>query len=109
MATVLQPAVKGARHTAQVVTFGRRDSSEVLDLTSATITGTIRDNVTNVVRAVSGTLTGGGTAGTITWAYGATDVATAGEFEVQFKATYADTTYDLSFPESWKVYEAITV
>jgi len=109
MATVLQPAVKGARHTAQVVTFGRQDSSEVVDLTSATVTGTIRDNVTKVVRAITGTTTGSGTTGLITWTYGAADVASNGDFEVQFKATYGDATYELSFPEPWKVYEAITV
>jgi len=108
MTSALQPGVKGARHTAQVVTFGRSDSSETVDL-DGTITGTLRDNVTKVTRAVDGTLVGNTTTGAFTWTYGAADVGTVGTFTAQFKVTYGDTTYELSLPTQWTVEEAIVV
>ena len=107
MTVILNSAVRGAGHTGQIITFGRRNSSEVVDLTAATITGTIRDTVTNVTRAIAGTLSGSGITGLITWTYGAGDIGTAGKYDVQFKATYGDATYELSYVTGWEVVEAL--
>lgn len=47
-----------------------------------------------------------GEAGVFAWAYGDSDVATAGAFRVQFVATYGDKA-DKTLSELWVVEEAI--
>lgn len=104
----LATAVAGARHTGQTITWTRANGT-AHDLTGATLTGTIRNEVAGTVVAITGTLTPtSATEGIFTWAYSAADVATAGRYVVQFKATYTGT-YDLSFLEPWTVDTAIVV
>lgn len=99
-------AVQGARHLAATIQWTDTDGDPV-NLTGATLSGRIKP-IGGSARAVDGTLTiTGATTGLFTWTYGATDVGTAGRFEVQFKATYADTTYALSIPAKWRVHTAL--
>lgn len=102
----LQPAVEGARHTAQTITFARADEA-TQNLTDATITATIRDVRTGIETAATGTFTlVTATSGIFSWAYSAGDVATAGQYQVQFKATYADLSFDRSEWQDWIVLPA---
>ena len=102
----LAQAIKNARHTGQVVTWKRLDGSAV-DLTGATITARIKNSAGNVA-AADGTFTlVSATEGQFRWSYGATDVGTAGEFTVQFKAVFGDTTIEYSYPETWVVQDII--
>jgi plastocyanin len=102
----LQAAIEGATHTGQTVTWQGMDGT-AHDLTGATLSGTIRDE-DGTERAIDGTLTIiSPTQGTFTWAYGTNDIAEAGHFEVQFRATYPDGKYDLSFIEPWRVEKAL--
>jgi hypothetical protein len=102
----LADAVQGARHIAQQITW-QDSAGDAIDLTDATITGKIRDG-TKTVRDIDGSLDiTDATSGVFTWTYGADDVGTAGGHEVQFIATYTDTTKDKTFITSWLVREAL--
>jgi len=106
---MLAKAIVGARHTAQSITWQDQDGN-ARSLSGATLTGTIQDK-NGDTRAIDGTLTPDAdqvtNIGIFTWAYGAIDVGTAGEFLVEFKATY--TNYDLTFATYWKVETALPV
>jgi hypothetical protein len=103
----LQAAIEGATHTGQTITWQQSDGTTPHDLTGATLSGTIRDEE-GTERAIDGTMMVTVPAeGTFTWAYGTNDIAEAGHFEVQFKATYPDGKYDLSFIEMWRVEKAL--
>jgi hypothetical protein len=102
----LQSAIEVAQHTGQAITWQRSDGT-AHDLTGATLTGTIRD-MAGTERAIDGLLTiTSAPDGQFTWAYGTNDVAAAGHYEVQFKATYGDGKFDLSFIETWRVEKAL--
>lgn len=99
----LAKAVKGARHTAQTITW-KRDDGTAVNLTGATLTGRLKNQATEVTTAIDGTLALVTPAsGIFRWTYGANDVGTAGTFEVQFTATYADTLKDISYVAQWLV------
>jgi len=103
----LANAVQGARHTAQTITWKDADGA-VVDLTGATITARIRAKRLNTITfAATGVfaLVALGATGIFTWTYSVADVANAGLFEVQFKATF--TQYDLTLTTGWEVLEAI--
>ena len=103
----LAHAIKNARHTAQQITFTDDDGTAV-NLTAATMTGKIRSRATGQVRDIDGTLALVTAAnGIITWAYGSTDVGTAGEFDVQFIATFGDGLKDKSYITDWAVKDAL--
>ena len=106
----LSNAVAGARHTSQRITWTDGDG-DPLNLIGATLTGRIKSQDGGAAAAITGTLTiVDGEAGIFDWAYGATDVATAGAYHVQFVATYGaapNTTTDKTIIESWVVEEAI--
>lgn len=106
----LAAAVQGAKRPSQVITWTDADGTPV-NLTGATITGVIRNKSTGAARVIDGTLTVTTAAsGIFTWAYGTADVATAGQFEVQFNAAFgAAPTPARSITASWMVHEAITV
>lgn len=102
----LLKAIQGARHTGQEITWTRDDGTPQ-NLAGATLTGTIQDAAGDT-RTIDGTLAiVTAASGVFSWAYGASDVAEAGEFLVQFKATY--TSYDLTFATYWKVEAALPV
>ena len=108
----LADAVQGSRHTGLTITWYQGDGSTVLDLTNATITGTLRNVNTDVVTAIDGTLASSApTTGVFTWTFGATDTGTAGIYEVQFTATFSDDSgkNDTSKPTRWAVYAKNTV
>ncbi len=103
----LAKAVKGARHSGQRITWLRDDNTPV-DLTGATLAGRIKPKPTGSARNVDGTLSVvDPTTGIFQWAYGALDVGTAGTFEVQFSATFADTFKDISYSGQFIVKDAI--
>ncbi len=84
----LPEAVAGATRPTPIITWSRADGAPE-NLTSATLTGKIYDPHTDVARAIVGVLTvTDGPNGVFAWALHADDVATAGEFEVQFTATF---------------------
>ena len=84
----LAAAVKGGLRPSQIVTW-QQDSGAVLDITGATLTGTITNRSSSVTRAIAGTLNvTDGAAGQFKWDYAAGDVADVGEFDVQFDAAF---------------------
>jgi len=101
--------VQGARHFGKTITWTREDGSAV-DLTDAAITGRMEQiGVASSARDIDGTLTGVSpyTTGIFTWAPGTTDVKDAGNFKVQFIATYPDSKVEKSIPQTMRVFEAI--
>jgi len=106
----LSSAVQGATHTAQRITW-KDGEGDLQDLTGATITATKRDRRTSAATAVTGAMAvvAPATGGIFTWTYSAADVLTAGDFYVQFIATYGDTTKDKTIIEPWTVLESIEV
>lgn len=104
----LADGVVSSRRTGQTITWKDEDGT-VLDLTGTTVTGFIKDRDNGTTKAINGTLTlaGDPTTGVFTWAYGTTDIDTAGRFKVQFIATQGATA-DRSIPTNWLVHEAFS-
>lgn len=83
----LAPAIQNALRPAQEITWADVDGTP-LNLTGSTITGKIRDRL-GAVRDIAGTLElTDAASGVFTWNYHADDVGTAGNFTVQFTATF---------------------
>jgi hypothetical protein len=82
------------------------EADGIVSLSGATITGTLKDHLTGVIRAIDGGLAvvGDGTAGQFTWAYGSADVGTAGRYLAQFTATYPDAKVNRSKAVEFYVY-----
>ena len=105
----LENANQGARHTVQQITWTRTDGT-AQNLTGATLTGRIFEihDPDAPGRAIDGALAlVTAASGIFSWTYGATDVASHGKFQVQFKATYDGGSYDLSDPADWEVIRAL--
>jgi hypothetical protein len=106
----LAATVQGARHIAQQITWQERDSNNNLspvDLSGSTITAHKKSKDGTVVQCDGNfSLETDGTDGIFNWTYGTIDVGTAGNFEVQFIATFGDSTTDKTIVESWTVHEA---
>jgi hypothetical protein len=103
----LAAAVQGGLRPSQQITWLRADGTPE-DLTGATLTGRIQD-AAGTARAIAGGLVVvDPTAGVFRWDYHGTDVATAGLYQVQFKATFlAAPTPALTTSASWEVQPAI--
>lgn len=102
----LQDAVVAARHTGQQITWQDAQGT-AKNLTGATLSGRIRNKINGQARAIAGTLDLVTPAsGVFSWTYAEGDVSENGDFLVQFVATFGATN-DKSFPESWKVHEAL--
>ena len=98
----LQNATEDAIHTAQTITWTRGDGT-AQNLTGATITGTIRNARTGATQTIAGSLSLVTPAsGIFTWTYAAADVANAGEYQVQFAASYGGQS-DVSLWYDWLV------
>ena len=104
----LAAAVAGATRPSPIITWTRADGNTET-LTSATLTGKIRDQATGTTRAIAGTLTvTDGATGQFRWDYAAGDVATAGSYDVQFIAAFATgQTPAKTFVAQWTVAEAL--
>lgn len=102
---MLASAVQGARRPSQNINWADGDD-HALSLTGATITGVIV--ATNgAVRSISGSLTPTANAGEFRWDYSAEDVATVGDFLVQFTATFgAAPTPGRTYATTWEVVRA---
>lgn len=101
----LANAIKGARHTAQRITWTDDDGTAV-NLTGATLTGKIKHR--GVTRAIDGSLAlVTAASGIFDWTYGATDVGTVGAMKVQIIATYGDSSKDKTYISDWKVEDAL--
>jgi len=104
----LAAAVQGALRPEQQITWTDADGDAV-DLTGATITARIR----NLSSGVSADSTGSfapidAANGVFVWSYSSADVATAGQFIVQFTAAYGSApTPERTVATSWTVHEAI--
>ncbi len=106
---MLQPAVQGATHTGQAVTWKRIDGTPQ-DLTGATISGRMRSarGVNAPAAAMVSTFTPTVPAsGQFLWTYAPADVVTAGVFVVQFTANYGVGGNDLTFEDIWQVRGAV--
>lgn len=104
----LAAAVQNALRPSQIITWTRADGNAET-LTSATLTGKIRDRATGTTSSIAGALTVvDGAAGVFRWDYAAGDVATAGTFDVQFVAAFeAGQTPAKTFVAQWTVAEAL--
>ena len=101
--------VQGSRHTAMRLQWVRRDNTYP-DLTGTAITGKIRVNGSMTAVALTGTIAPDTTApqrGYFTYAPSSADVASAGIYQVQFIATYADSKPDLTFITDWTITAAL--
>ena len=101
----LDIAIQGARHTGQKITWHNGDGG-FQNLTGATLTGVIRDEITGQIRDIDGVLAPDatdGANGVFLWSYGVGDVGVSGTFSVQFVATYPDGKDDRTFVETWIV------
>ncbi|HNT76856.1 MAG TPA: hypothetical protein PKH77_17740 [Anaerolineae bacterium] len=104
----LEHAVAGAVRPNQSITWEDGDGIP-LNLTGATITGKKRNVSSLVTTSIEGTLTVTDAAnGVFVWAYAAADVSTAGEFVVQFTATFPSAPSPArNWKEAWSVLEAL--
>lgn len=103
----LADAVQGGKRPSQTITWADSGGT-ALDLTGATITARIKNSAsTTVVSDGTFTITNA-TAGQFRWDYGDTDIASAGNYSVQFTAVFVSSpTPAKTFVENWKVREAI--
>jgi hypothetical protein len=102
----LPNAYVGATHTGYTLTWVTGDTGHPpYDLTDATLSCWIALKGSNSWRQSDGVLTKTQpyTAGKFSWAFSEADVATPGNYQVVFRATYGDTTYDQTDPREWKV------
>lgn len=92
----------------QLITWTLADGSP-LNLTGATVMGRIRNLATNVTRDISGALSvAEPAAGRFLWAYSPEDVAAAGQYEVQFTASFPDSPSPArTFIQAWTVEPSI--
>jgi hypothetical protein len=106
----LADAVQGAIRPAQQITWSREDGTAE-DLSGATLTGFIRSQRTGTTRAIAGTLAlTTAASGIFTWTYAAADVVDAGNFDVQFVATFgSDPTPAKTFTTKWVVSLGLSV
>lgn len=105
----MRPNVQGARRRGKLLTWKDEDGTPV-DLTGAIITAIIINQRSGVAVASDGTFTlVTPLSGIFTWAFGVQDVATAGDYRVQFTATYADSRVERTFADTWVLYPALVV
>lgn len=104
----LAAAVQGARRPSQTITWAD-DAGTPLDLSGATVTARIRNTTNNQVVASDGDfVVVTAASGVFRWDYSAADVATSGDFEVQFTATYGSApTPARTIVAPWSVLKAI--
>jgi hypothetical protein len=103
----LANAVQGATHTPQRITWSDTDGDPV-NLTGAVLSGRIRAINGGGVVDIAGELDiVSALDGVFDWTYGAADVAEAGEYIVQFTATFGDMTKDRTLKEAWTVVAAL--
>lgn len=106
----LPDSVKNSDHTSMLITCQRQDGSVVI-LTGSTLTGEFKNKVTAVKTSITGTLSlVDAPGGQFRWTHSsgsAGDVANAGNFKVQFTATYGDGTKEISIPEDWQVVDLL--
>lgn len=105
---MLADALQGAKRPSQLITWTDQDGNAV-DLTGATVTARLRNVMTREATAADGVFTvTSAAAGVFRWDYGTTDVATAGNFTVQFTAAFGSgTTPTRTLKEEWTVHEAL--
>lgn len=96
--------VAGATRPVMTPTWYRKGTTTPEDLSAATLTGTITNRRTGVVRAIVGALAvTDGPNGEFSWALDAAD-AVAGEYVVQFNAAFGSSpTPARSFESEWLV------
>jgi hypothetical protein len=103
----LANAVQGATHTPQRITWTDEDGDPV-DLTGAVLSGRIRRVSTGETVDIEGYLDiVSPAAGVFYWIYDAADVAEAGDYTLQFTATFGDTTRDRTLHHAWTVVAAL--
>lgn len=107
----LPDAIAGGRRPSLLVTWYQEGTTTPENLTGATLTGKIRRGVgSGTTESITGTLTvTDAEAGVFRWDFSAADVATVGNFEVQFTATFGvGQSPAKTFVTRWDVVEALT-
>jgi hypothetical protein len=101
--------VQNSRYLSTTLTWQDK-SGNILDLTGATITGTIKDKETGNTVAITGTLDASAnpTLGQFVWQMSAVDVENWGLFLVMFTATFGALP-EKTFEEEWVIKEAHVV
>lgn len=107
MTNRIDSVVQGSVRPSLEITWANGDDVP-MNLTNATVTGTIRSNRTGVVRAIVGDIEiVNAEGGVIRWDLDAADVATAGQYTVLFEAVYSvGSTPARSVPAAWRVIAA---
>lgn len=104
----LAPRVQGAMRPSLQITWADEDGAP-LNLTGATVTARIRNMATRVTTTSAGAFAlVDAPNGVFRWDFDATDVAAAGEYQVQFTATYGlAPTPARTFIAQWRITEAL--
>lgn len=106
----LPDIVVGSNHTALTITWQRKTTAAAVVITGATITARMTNkdpHVSPATRNVTGILAVTvGASGIFTWTFSAADVATPGDFDVYFIATFADTTVEKTYADTLRILPA---
>lgn len=104
----MKSVIQGSRKRGKRIQW-LDDDRQAPDLTSAVITARIINMRTGVAFNSDGAfaVVNPGTQGIFTWAFGTLDTATAGDFYVQFTATYPDTLIERTYQDTLTVLPAI--
>lgn len=107
MAKVTIPsAIQNARLPGRQLTWSRADGTAE-DLTGAVLSARAMNKLTGEVLVITGTLTvTDPTNGIFTWAFSEEDVAVAGDYDLQFTATYGSLAAK-TYRANWSVLQAI--
>lgn len=107
----LPERVQGALYPSLAITWYEKGTTTPVDLTGATLTGTLTRQSGGETTAIMGTLELTDAAnGEFRWDLHADDVATPGSYWVQFNAAYASgPTPGRTFDTEWQIMRARTV
>lgn len=106
MRVTIPPAIQGARLPGRQISWFRSDGTAE-NLTGAVLTARIRNRLTSEVRDVTGVLNvTDPTNGVFTWAFSSEDVAVAGDYDLQFTASFGGLIAK-TFTVTWSVLRSV--
>lgn len=111
---MLDDAMVGGLRPSMLIYWERKvadsDTPEPEDLTGAVLSGWLLNRGTETLKPITGTLTvTEPLLGEFLWELSEGDVDTAGDYDVEFQATYADGPSPAkTFPVRWRVLETVT-
>lgn len=106
MRVTIPSAIQGARLPGRQISWFRSDGTPE-NLTGATLTARVKNQLTGEARDVTGVLNvTDPTNGVFTWAFSSEDVAVAGDYDLQFTASFGSLSAK-TFAATWSVYRSV--